>query len=72
MNTGYILQTLHRARQKFPVKFAGKTNTTVNLPCFPNNKTGIILIFKPKCTLGLIFGGCPILIYQKMKLQSKI
>ena len=43
------------------------------LPCFPENKTGLILIFTPKycMALGLIFGGCIILIYQKMKLQSK-
>jgi len=40
-------------------------------PCFPENKTGLILIFTPKLTLGLIFGGCFILIYQKVKLQSK-
>ena len=38
---------------------------------FPENKTELILIFNPKFTLGLIFGECLILIYQKMKLQSK-
>jgi len=27
MNTGKILQTLHRARQRFPPNFSGKTNT---------------------------------------------
>jgi len=37
------------------------------LLCFPDNKTGLILIFAPKFTLGLIFGECLILIYQKMK-----
>ena len=41
------------------------------LPCFSDNKTGLILIFTPKYGLGRIFGGCIILIYQKMKLQSK-
>ena len=27
MNTGKFSQTLHRAHQRFPAKFAGKTNT---------------------------------------------
>ena len=45
--------------------------TLFDLPCFPDNKTGLILIFTPKFTLGLIFSGCLILIYEKMKLQSK-
>jgi len=39
--------------------------------CFADNKTGLILIFTPKFTLGLIFEGYLILIYQKMKLQNK-
>jgi len=39
--------------------------------CFHDNKPGLILIFTPKFTLGLIFGRCLILIYQKMELQSK-
>jgi len=43
----------------------------LDMPCFPDNKTGLILILIPKFTLGLIFGGCLILIYQKMKLRSK-
>ena len=28
------------------------------LPCFPDNKTGLILIFTQNMALGLIFGGC--------------
>ena len=35
------------------------------ISCFPDNKTGLILIFTPK------YGTRLILIYQKMKLQSK-
>ena len=38
---------------------------------FPENKTGLVLIFSPKFTLGLISEGCLILMYQKIKLQSK-
>jgi len=30
MNTGDFLQTLHRARQRFPAKFAGKTDIKPN------------------------------------------
>jgi len=30
MNTGKILQTPHRARQRRPARFAGKSNTKVN------------------------------------------
>ena len=41
------------------------------LPCFPENKTGLILIFTPKYGTRAYFRGCIILIYQKMKLQSK-
>jgi len=41
------------------------------IPCSPDNKTGLILIFTPKFSLGLIFGGCLFLMYQKMKLQRK-
>jgi len=47
MNTGKFLKTLHRARQRFPTKFAGKPTlilTTVNLilklaipPCYNLN-----------------------------------
>jgi len=40
------------------------------IPCFPDNKTGLVLIFNPKFTLGIMFRGCHISIYQKMKLQS--
>jgi len=39
--------------------------------CLPDKKAGLILIFTPKFTLWLILGGCVILIYQKMKLQTK-
>ena len=41
------------------------------IQCFPDNKTGLILIFTPTFALGLIFGGWRILIYRQMKLQSK-
>jgi len=30
MNTGKVLQTLLRVRQRFPAKFSGKTNTKPN------------------------------------------
>jgi len=43
----------------------------LQVPCFPDNKTGLILIFTPKFGTRAYFRGCIILIYQQMKLQSK-
>jgi len=51
--------------------YLNQGHTLNDIPCFPGNTTGLILIFTPKFTLGLIFGGCLILIYQKMKSQTK-
>jgi len=44
---------------------------TMTATMFPNNKIGLMLIFTLKFTPGLIFRRRLILIYQKMKLQSK-
>ena len=41
------------------------------LPCFPGDKTGLIFVFTPIFTLGLIFGGCLILIYSIKKWSYK-
>ena len=46
--------------------------STCQIPCFPENKTGLILIFTPNYGTRAYFRGMYYFdIYQKMKLQSK-
>jgi len=68
----YVLRRLLIPQQKPKLGRMRPSSHGLDIPCFPDNKTGLILIFTPKFTLWLIFGDVLFWYIKKLSYKVKI